>query len=77
VLLNEDYRSRAIGVVAAIGVLITGVVVTGATARRPALGRSAPQAPPARPIVMAARPIVMAARPAPAPHLEPKCDPVC
>jgi hypothetical protein len=35
VLLNLDYRSRAIGVVAAMGVLITGVVVTGARARVP------------------------------------------
>jgi hypothetical protein len=35
VFLNLDYRSRAIGVVAAMGVLITGVVVTGARARVP------------------------------------------
>lgn len=33
--LNQDYRSRAIGIVAAIGVLITGVAVNAMAARAP------------------------------------------
>jgi len=31
--MNEDYRSRALGVVGAIGVLVTGIVVDGARTR--------------------------------------------
>ena len=33
--LNQDYRSRAIGVVAAMGVLITVVIVDRTTVRKP------------------------------------------
>jgi hypothetical protein len=35
VFLNQDYRSRAIGVAAAIGVLVTGVVVNRTVADTP------------------------------------------
>ena len=34
--LSQDYRSRAIGAIAAIGVLITGVAVERTTAQAPA-----------------------------------------
>jgi hypothetical protein len=67
VFLSQDYRSRAIGLVAAMGVLMTGVAVngksTGARARAPA---------PA--VAQKTRPT--AARPAIASRLHPPCDPV-
>jgi len=64
VLLSQDYRSRAIGVVAAIGVLITGVAVNGAATPAAKAERVAVKKPaPARPVAVA--------------RLQPKCDPVC
>jgi len=71
VLLNQDYRSRAIGIVAALGVLITGVVVTGAQSA------SAPAPRRAQILVEEKGRVVVAARPVTASRLETRCDPFC
>jgi hypothetical protein len=65
VFLNQDYGRRAIGIVAAMGLLATGVIVNGGTARAPAARKVAAESEPVH------------SRPRTAARLETRCDPFC
>lgn len=70
--MNEDYRSRALGVVGAIGVLIAGVVVDGTRKRVP---DSPAVAVTARPHAVART--STATQPVSTSGLEGRCHPFC
>ena len=65
-LLNEDYRSRAIGIAAALGILVTGIVVE----------RASTPVPPTQPSM-----VVVEAKVDPratiGSRLQTRCDPFC